>query len=224
MVRVHPAAIARYLWKGGHPEMLHLFGHPEKGTDNTGLRTGIRQNPKGMRSPVGIPDPVVGIKGYSFILVDLSVKSTVIETIFGNANRPFISPVKGGVKDGFVIVGTPGNFDFPQCLVPSHPAVIQQGFQLKTGELPFEVFPSLFFVDKGDAVPDPDTFTACRKLKHHTGIPSIGTIITPSQHTLFQNSRRPHRQVRLQINIDFDIILQLLMPGNRFPVPTHLPL
>ena len=57
-----------------------------------------------MRSPVGIPDPVISIKRCSFIVVNASIECTVIFTVFRNAYRTFVGTINGSIKNRFVII------------------------------------------------------------------------------------------------------------------------
>src|SRR5690554_5566531 len=105
-----------------------------------------------MSCPVGIPDPVVGIKG-GFILMELAIERAEIATVFADINRPFKATVKRRVEHGFIGFAAAFHPDSAKYLVPLRAASACDSLEIIVFNFSAEILFSLFFADKRHTIP-----------------------------------------------------------------------
>src|SRR5690606_34867348 len=94
MVGIHPPAVTCHFWEIRHPCLWHLLGHGNIGMDHITLHFRFDDDAQGMRSTVGIPNPVVRIECLSAIAVYFSIVSAEIMSVFSYGYHQLICPIQ----------------------------------------------------------------------------------------------------------------------------------
>ena len=71
-----------------------------------------------MCRPIGIPEPVIGVEGYSLVVMHLLVEATPVVPILREAYHALIGTIEGGVEDSKLFGGPALQLDLIEGLGP----------------------------------------------------------------------------------------------------------
>ena len=152
MIGVHASRIACHLREGRHPVRAHLLGHQEIRVDNIRLQLGVDQYPQRMRSPIGIPNPIVRIERLTTIIMNLAIERAIITPILAQADRPLETTVKRGIEYRLIRLRATFNRDLAQSDVPFVTRLLGSDVHIITRDLAIQVLLGLLLINERDAV------------------------------------------------------------------------
>ena len=214
MVAVHAARVARHLGEGRHPLRTHLLSHAKVRLDDVLLLGGAQQGAQRVGGAVGVPNPVVGVKGVAIVVVYLSVEGAEVAAVLAEADGALHGTVERGVEHGLLVVGATLDTDSREFVVPCLASGLGYGGDAKALLFAVEVGRGLLGTNERDAVAQRNLFRPSGEADGHAGSPSLGAEVgrnlsAPQHATGFGCC------VELTGEVDVHVATQSLAAGER---------
>ena len=215
VIAIHAARIAGNLREGRHPARSHLFSHEDEGIEDVALLLLLYQDAQRVRCPVGIPQPVVGVEGATAVFVYLPVESTVIASVFAQADRTFVGAIKRSIEYRTLVLGTAFDGYLPEGLVPNSPSGLGDGGDAIIFDFARQVLLRLGFVNQRDTITDTYLPYSAGIAQDNGGILAFSGLLRVVHGGGSQYTRLFRRLVQLYVEIDFRFVINILEALHR---------
>ena len=215
VVAIHAARIAGNLREGRHPARSHLLGHEDEGIEDISFLLLLDQDAQRVCCPVGIPQPVVGIEGATAVFVYLPVESTVIASVFAQADRTFVGAIKRSIKYRTLVLGTAFDSYLPESLVPNRPSGLGDGGDAIVFDFARQILLCLRLVNQRDAITDAYLPYSADIAQDNGGILAFSSLLRVVHGRGSQYARLFRGLVQLYVEIDFRFVINILEALHR---------
>ena len=171
VVGIHTAGVSVHFREGGGPACAVLIGHSEERGKDGFLHGTVHHNAERMSGPIGVPNPVVIIKGNPLIFMYLIVKRTPVAPVFAHADGTLESAVIRGVKYRLLLLGSAFKRHAAQFFVPKLTACGCHLFYIVGVRFPAEISKGLLRADERYAVAEMNLLLP--EAEGDTGVPSL---------------------------------------------------
>ena len=136
MIGVHTARITGNFRESRHPKTIGLLSHAEIRANDIELEFRLDNHTERMSGTICIPNPIIGVEGFTAVIMHLSVGSAEILSILAKADRTLVSAIEGGIEKRFIGFVVSIHLDFTESLVPYFLSGIGYGIHIIVGNLP----------------------------------------------------------------------------------------
>ena len=174
-----------------------------------------------MCGTVGVPNPVVGIEGFAFVVMHFTIECGEIASVFAQANWAFEGSVIGCIEDCLLVFCSAFDKDCTQCFVPFLASVLDDFGNIEcVGLFSAKVLLCLFLTDERNTVAEAYFLCAGGEAKGCASTGFFGNLLVGNL-TVVKQTYLFRFYIELARQIDTHVSAQTLTAGCCSAVDLH---